>query len=196
MKFTFLFLSAALALVTGAGATTILASGGLDGRQFGYATSLNSLDFTVFTNSGQSMATIEVGSIESGLFSVFAPSDSTPISFGAGIMAGRWLGDASTNDASADAFNGRQIWFSVTTTIGGQTYTGYFADSGLLFPQNDGGFSDDQSVASYNLDTISPMSTGDWSIDSANGRIVLIVPEPSAALLGAIGSLALLRRRR
>lgn len=193
-------LSIALVLagcISAASATTIIASGGLDGFQFGYTTSLSSPIATPFTRTGESMATIAVGSIQGNLFSEFAPSDTSPPAFGdSGLLVGKWLGSASDNSSAADAFSGLQIWFRVTTVIGGQTYTGYFSDAGLLFPTNDGGVADDQTVASYNLDAISPISTGNWQIDSGNGRVTLVIPEPSTSLLGALGALCVLRRRR
>ena len=61
------------------------------------------------------------------------------------------------------------------------TYTGTFTDNGLSFS------------------TMPALSTGlSWTVDTATtGQITLaVVPEPGAALLGGLGMLALLRRRR
>jgi len=195
MKFSLFALIGALC-VTSASATTIIADGGLVGYQFGFSTTTSGGDYNLFTRTGDSSATIVAGMFLNDIFVYFAPSDLTPPSFGdSGPMIGRWSGSASDTSSVADAFNNRQIWFSVTTTIGGQAYTGYFADLGVLFPSNDGGFSDDASVLSNNLDSVSPLSTGTWLIDSANQQVRLVIPEPSAALLGAIGLLGLLRRK-
>ncbi len=181
-------------LISHASATTVIADGGTVGYQFGFTTTLDGLDFTTFTSS---TASITVGMIEGGVFTAFAPGDTTPPTFGnAGLLAGRWLGGAGDNSSAADAFGNRQIWFAINTVIAGQSYTGYFADLGTLFPVNNGGAGDDTAVLSNDLDTVSSLSTGAWAIDAANGRVTLAVPEPSTALVGALGALALLRRRR
>jgi hypothetical protein len=195
MKLLFFALFGAFCL-NFASATTVIADGGLIGYQFGFTTATGG-DLTLFTGTGESSATIAVGTIEDDVFSVFAPSDVTPPTFGdSGLLVGRWSGSAGDNSSDADAFNNLQIWFSVTTTIGGQTYTGYFADLGVLFPVNDGGFADDAAVLSNDLDAVSPLSTGTWVIDSVNQQVRLVIPEPSAALMGAFGLLGLLRRKR
>lgn len=193
MKYLSLAALAAV-LISSASAATVTLTGGLNGLQFGYTTTLQNPTFVAFANSGQSLATISVGSFQGTVFSAFASADSTSPAFGSGVMAGRWLGDASDNGPTADVFAGRQVWFQISTTFNGQTYTGYFADTGTLFPVNDGGVNDDITVDSRNLDTVSPNSTGTWIIDGS--RVTLAIPEPSIALLGSIGVLALLRRRR
>jgi hypothetical protein len=191
------YLSLFAACVCSATATTVIAAGGLDGYQFGVTSSTSIPSFTPFTATGQSMATITVGAFNGGVFSAFAATDSTPPSFGSsGLLIGKWLGSASDNSSDADEFAGDQIWFRITTVVGGQTYTGYFADNGVLFPSNDGGLDDTQTVTSYSLDTISPNSTGTWTIDAANQQITLAVPEPSVSLLGGLGLVCLLRRKR
>lgn len=196
MKSLFLSL-VGIACVSSASATTIIAAGGLDGYQFGFTTTDVAAGFTPLTASGDSTTTIAVGSFQDNIFNLFAPDDTTPPSLGnSGALVGKWSGNASDNSSAADAFAGSQIWFRITTTIGGQTYTGYFSDAGILFPANDGGFDDTQTVASYNLDTISPNSTGNWTIDPVNQQVSLAIPEPSISLLGALGFLCLLRRKR
>lgn len=196
MKLLFLPLILAAFSLT-ASATTVIADGGITGYQFGFSTTSDVLGFTPFTSSGQSVATITVGSMQGGVFNAFATSDATPPRFGeVGDLTGRWLGSAGDNSSAADAFNGQQVWFAITTTVGGQTYTGYFADMGTLFPTNAGGAGDDQLVLSNNLDTVAAASTGNWTIDQANQRVTLVIPEPSTALAGALGALLLLRRKR
>ena len=197
MKLLFPIALLSAALLSYASATTVIADGGTVGYQFGFTTTGDGLGFTAFTPTGPSAATITVGSIDAGVFNAFAPGDATPPAFGGTVnLSGRWLGSAGDNSTAADAFDGKQIWFAITTTVGGQTYTGYFADLATLFPENSGGAGDDVAVISNDLDTVSSISTGTWTIDSGSGRVTLAIPEPSAALAGGLGVLLLLRRRR
>ncbi len=179
-----------------AGATTITASGGTTGAQF--VTTAG----TLLTGTN---ASILVGSMSGNIFTQFALADATPPAFGtSATLLGRWLGNAAdASNATASAFNGLQIWFKVTTTANGGG-VGYFGSS-LNFPTANAGVGDALNVAGSTLNTFnSTLSTvgGTAAFQAANvtypnGFVTIAtVPEPSAALLGAIGALGLLRRRR
>jgi hypothetical protein len=182
----------AAALVS-ANATTIAGSGGTAGSQF--VTSAGT--FLTPTN-----AAVQVGSFIDNVFTQFAIADATPISFGTTVsLQGRWLGNFSDNQAlTAAPFNGLQVWFKITTTAdgGGEAYFGSTSN----FPTNGGGVGDSLNVLGSTLttfrDSVHP-GTAAFAAGGGftNGSVTVgVVPEPSAALLGALGALGLLRRRR
>jgi hypothetical protein len=176
-------------------ATTVTAGGGTTGAQF--VTSAGT--FLTPTN-----ATVEVGSLSGSIFTKFAVTDASPINFGTSVaLTGRWLGNFADTSAAANPFNGLQIWFKVSTTADGGGLA-YFS-GGQLFPNNGGGVADAITISASTLTTINADLS---SVNSAafqnnnvgtypNGYVTIgVIPEPSAALLGALGALGLLRRRR
>lgn len=116
-------------------------------------------------------ATLDGGTVASGTLA--RPTQIASVAFANGISQG-------------DAF--RIMWFDATTLGGtaanGDKY-GLYSNAGLIIPA-------DGSTVSFNQLFLGAEST-------SPGNLVLqgaAVPEPSAALLGAIGALGLLRRRR
>ena len=189
MKNTILAIFTSIALGSSASATTILADGGTLGAQF-YTSG-----GTILTATNSSFS---VGLWDGTTFTEFAPANNTigistiPVA----TFAGRWSGSAGDTSATANAFNGQQIWFRVETTADGGG-TAYLAGS-ALFPTNGGGVGDDRPVDSRTLLQLGAGSdAGSRAYDAGDGRIIVgVVPEPSIALLGALGVLGLLRRRR
>lgn len=177
-------------------AVVITASGGTTGAQF--VTSVG----TLLTSTN---ASIEVGSLSGNIFTQFAVADLTQPAFGAagGVLAGRWTGNATdNNNVTASPFNSAQIWFKVTTTADGGG-VGYYGSS-LNFPVANAGVGDSLSVPASSLSTVNTTLSTDGvaAFQAANGTFpngfvtIGVIPEPSAALLGALGALGLLRRRR
>jgi|ERR1035437_1152788 hypothetical protein len=194
MKSKLITLLAVAATLGSASATTITGSGGTTGAQF--ITSAG----TMLTSAN---ASILCGSMSGNIFTRFAIADVTPIVLGSsGVLLGRWSSSFADTSATAVPFNGLQVWFKVTTTAdnGG---VGYFGST-LNFPSNGGGVGDSLSVAASTLSSVNSTdsSTGTAafhvaSVTYPNGFVTIgVVPEPSAALLGAFGVLGLLRRRR
>ena len=186
-----------LALWGISGATTVTASGGTTGAQF--VTSAGSL-LNAATGS------ILVGSMSGNIFTQFAVADVAPPVFGAsgGVLDGRWSGNAAdASNTTAAPFNGLQIWFRVNATTSGGNGVAFFGSS-LNFPTANAGVGDAINVAASSISTFNAsLSTPGTAIFTApdgtflNGSVrVGVIPEPSAALLGAIGVLGLLRRRR
>ncbi|MCF7676324.1 MAG: hypothetical protein K9N23_02070 [Akkermansiaceae bacterium] len=182
----------AAAMVGSVGATTVTASGGTTGAQF--ITSAGT--FLTPTN-----AVVSVGLLEANIFTMFATADATPINFGtAAILEGRWLGNAADTSVAANPFNGLQIWFKIETTADGGG-VGYFS-GGQNFPANGAGVGDSTTIGGASLNTINAgLSTPGTEAFNAGkgttGQVTIgVVPESSVALLGALGALGLLRRRR
>ena len=131
----------------------------------------------VFVTSGNLMvntnnATLDGGSVASGTLA--RPTQIASVGFSNGISQG-------------DAF--RIMWFDATalggTADAGSKY-GVYSNAGLIIPA-------DGSNTSFNALFVGAEATvvpGNLTFQGA------AVPEPSAALLGAIGALGLLRRRR
>lgn len=196
-----------LGLIASANATTISNGGGTSASLFVTSTGVT----LTSTNS-----TFAIGTWNSGtsLFTQFAlPAvDTTPMVIGTTVFAGKLTGNFSDNTAAATSFNNALIWYRVAVDLGGGT-TGiaYFtgADIGVTvpatstkFPVNGFGASDSLAADTRNLTVLGLGSTAGSAAYSAAGNAVAnsivigVVPEPSAALLGAIGALGLLRRRR
>ncbi|WP_367870455.1 PEP-CTERM sorting domain-containing protein [Luteolibacter sp. Populi] len=178
---------AAILAIGGAKATTISLAGGVAGLMF-------------TTSEGQTLqpmagVSLQVGRLNTttGVFTQFAPTDATPPSFGTtGNLAGRWLGNASDNTAAADAFNGAQMWFRV----GFFGSVSYFTGPSALFPTNASGAGDTLTFSSIGLTQFSLEWSSPGTAITNNQAIVPATPEPSALLLGVLGMVGLLRRRR
>lgn len=192
------FLFAFLAVVGSAGATSINAVGGSGSAQFVTSTG-------VFLTP--TIASVQVGIFNSttNVFTQFATGDLSPISFvTVPSLLGRWNGGFSDFTATANDFNGQPIWFRIAVDLGGgATGLAYFGSTSF-FPTNGFGLGDNlnvftSSLTSIDVDASTPGSAayiapGDGFL---SGRITIgVVPEPSTALLGAIGAFCVLRRRR
>jgi len=185
-------------MASAANATTITGSGGTTGAQFVTSTGV----FLTPTN-----ATVQIGTFNTttNIFTQFAVADASPISFGTtASLQGRWLGNFSDNSASATPFNGQQIWVRIAVDLGGgATGLAYFGST-VNFPTNGGGVGDTANLPGTSLTSIDvDSSTAGTSAFIApgdgftNGRVVIgVIPEPSVALLGALGVFGLIRRRR
>jgi len=194
MKSKIITLLAAAATMGAASATTILASGGITGAQF-----VDSLG-TILTSANTSVL---VGSMTGDIFTQFAVSDISPITLGtSGNLLGRWSSSFADTGSTANPFNGLPVWFKIITTAdgGGTAYLG----SSLNFPSNGGGVGDSVSVPASSLTSVnsnvSTLGTAVYNATTttyANGFVTVgVIPETSTALLGALGALTLLRRRR
>jgi hypothetical protein len=171
--------------VGSARATTITASGGTTGAQFITSTGV----FLTPVNS-----TVTVGSLVGGVFTPFAITDPTPITFGTtSAFEGRWLGNAGDISNAANPFNGLQIWFRITVLDGAVAYFG----STFNFPANGNGVGDLLSVPGSSLTTLNTELSfpGSAAYNADTNRVVIGIPEPSALVLGSLGLVGLLRRR-
>lgn len=107
--------------------------------------------------------------------------DVADIPFGTGVGAGIGLGDAF-----------RVVWFSP----GNSESAGYLADASFTMPA-DGGLVD-ITAPFAGTDPIRSAGLGYTGTSGTPTDLqgITFVPEPSSALLGAVGALGLLRRRR
>jgi hypothetical protein len=186
---TKLVLLAMVAATCSLKATTITAGGGTGGAQF--YTSAGS----ILTNLNSSFS---AGTWNGTAFTSFGAADPTPIAISTvASLAGRWsAGFTDNNNTTAGVFNGLPVWFRVTTTADGGG-TAYFSGASV-FPNANGGVGDSLTVSSVTLTTLGAGSA-DFSraYSASDSKIIVgVIPEPSAALLGAVGALGLLRRRR
>lgn len=126
---------------------------------------------------------------------------SSSVSFGDTILSGAAAGlDASTYLSKNFAI----IWFNSLTSAGSETTAsgnfGIARGADWTMPAaNSGTFSFGTTASSLDQLTLGSTTTaasGQGVAFATNGATLSIVPEPSAALLGAIGALGLLRRRR
>jgi hypothetical protein len=143
-------------------------------------------------------SSFQVGTWNGVTFSQFGATDITPITISTiASLAGRWsAGVTDNNNVTAAPFNGATIWFKASTTADGGGFA-YFSGASV-FPNANGGVGDSVTVSSLTLTTLGANSElGSRAYSADDGRIIVgVVPEPSSALLGAIGALGLLRRRR
>jgi len=191
----------AITLIGSANATTIANGGGTSTAIFVTSTGVT----LTATNSN-----FAIGTWNGSLFTQFAlPAvDATPMAIGTGVFAGKLTGNFSDNTAAANAFNGLPIWYRVNVLDGSNIIgTAYFSGTnpgatvpatGTLFPTNGSGVGDSLSADTRNLTVLGAGSSeGSIAYQSVGNVITIgVIPEPSAALLGALGVLGLLRRRR
>jgi hypothetical protein len=132
----------------------------------------------------------------------------TAVSFGDTVMNGTLTGFTATPYLSK---NYAIVWFNTLTAAGaettapGGTYFGIARGGDWTFPAADSG-SYTFGTGPTNLDQITLAAGGSANAATAAagqsvafataGTSLQLVPEPSAALLGALGALGLLRRRR
>jgi hypothetical protein len=189
MKIKYIAFSIFAALSGSLSATTVTAGGGVDGALF-------------FTSSGTGLTNLNssfsAGLWNGSIFTTFAAADPSPIAISTVLaLANRWsAGFTDNNNTNATPFNGQAIWFRVTTTADGGGVA-YFS-SATVFPNANGGVGDSTTVNSttlVNLGAGSSVGSRSYSVND-NRIIVGAVPEPSVALLGALGMLGLVRRRR
>lgn len=133
----------------------------------------------------------------------------TIVARGAVTTAGQISGAFSfENIAAVQAKNFALVWFptltSTSTEVTGGTSYGIIRGSDWVLPTVNGGesFSWSAIASSFASDTVfarvtTNLTTGtNQAFSTSGGATFAIVPETSTSLLGAIGALALLRRRR
>jgi hypothetical protein len=197
---TLKYLAAGLLLVGSSQATTIAAGGGTAAGNF-------------FTSTGVALtganSTVQIGSLVGDLFTRFAAADVSPMALGTTApFLGKVTGNYSDNTAAASAFNGLVIWYRVESLVPGATGVAFFGAPAVgtsvpatatLFPVNGNGAADTLNADTRNLTlfnaTLSTAETRGWQVGD-NRLIVGAIPEPSAALLGLLGVVGLIRRRR
>ena len=167
------------------------------------------------TASGNAMSPSTYGTAGSGLSisstfggDLVVARLTTSVSFGDATMSGTLTGFTATPYLNKNYAN---VWFNTLTTAGaetiapGGTFFGIARGGDWTFPAADSGtFS--FGTGALNLDQITLAAGGSTSAATAAagqsvafataGTSLSFVPEPSAALLGALGALGLLRRRR
>lgn len=124
----------------------------------------------------------------------------TTVGFGDTTIAGAFSGSI----AGLESKNYAIVWFETLNTAGGEaTATGKFGiarGADWALPAADvGAFTFGTGASNLDQLTLGPLATAaaNQGVSFAtNGTSLAIVPEPSAVLLGAIGALGLLRRRR
>lgn len=129
--------------------------------------------------------------------------------FGAGTAptSGTTLGTLSTVITASGApdptvFQTKQLFVLVgnAATKALSTQWGIFSMTTPVFFPADVAAANSTTVTTSTFAAIAPLQNAGTAIDNASGadgfRLVAAIPEPSAALLGAIGALGLLRRRR
>jgi len=189
MKLKALVLAAAM--VGAANATTIAAGGGTAGATF---ISSSGVTATAANTS------IIAGTLVGNLFTPFSPADVSPLDISTvnnAAFFGKWAGDTSDISAAANAFTGAQIWFAVTMTVEGNVGTAYFS-GGQTFPANGNGVGDGITIDSKTLTTLGgPSSALSAAYNAQTNTITVgLIPEPSSVLLGLLGAVGLIRRRR
>jgi hypothetical protein len=139
---------------------------------------------------------VQVGGFSGGIFTLF-PVTSAAVNLAAGAKI---AGAFSNNNTDAASLSGDAIfvrvnvgsWSAILSTPAGET-----------FPDLTSGIASN-GVNMYSSATVSVVQSSGTGLDSVsfapNGNTLnfkaTAVPEPTAALLGAIGALGLLRRRR
>ena len=132
----------------------------------------------------------------------------TTVAFGDTTMAGALAGFTATPYLNK---NYAIVWFNTLTTAGSETvapagtYFGIARGGDWVFPAADTG-TFTFGTGATNLDQVTLAAGGSTSAATAAagqsvafataGTSLSLIPEPSAALLGALGVLGLLRRRR
>jgi Flp pilus assembly secretin CpaC len=113
-----------------------------------------------------------------------------------GGTIGTITGSFTAVPTNPELFNNRQIYFLVTHTTGaGAVEHGIFTTAaGTAFPPNAAAVVS-TSVTLSSGASITPIAGG-GTVEGNNLQLVQVIPEPSTALLGLIGALGLLRRRR
>lgn len=184
MKLKLLKIAAVFGLLcSSASATTVVLGGGTTGFQF-------------VTSEGAVLPNtlVTVGTFTGGTFSAFEGTGTPQIGLGAvSTFAGRWNNQIANTGAAANPFNGADIYVAIQNQ-GGVTYV---TSSAWSFPTNAGGVGDSITILASEIDGYEEsLSTVPW-VSTGGGQVVLgVVPEPSVALLGALGVLGLIRRRR
>lgn len=195
-------LAIGLSLVGSTYATTIGAGGGTLAGNF-------------FTSTGVQLtglnSTVQIGSISNDIFTRFAAGDPSPMVLGsAAPFLSKVTGSYTDNTATATGFNGLVIWYRVESLVAGATGVTYFGapatgtsvpGTATVFPVNGFGANDTLSADTRNLTLVNTALSSNsedsrgWQVGD-NRLIVGVVPEPSVALLGLLGVVGLIRRRR
>lgn len=111
--------------------------------------------------------------------------------------SGSWSQDSATTGANPANLSISKNSNSVTLTLDFASLGLSLSDSFTFDVYSSGGGGGDGAVDSLALGTSSITNWGDsYKTSSSNALSYTLIPEPSTALLGAIGTLALLRRRK
>jgi hypothetical protein len=130
----------------------------------------------------------------------------TAVAFGDTTMAGVFAGAITSTDPvfNYTSKNFAIVWFDTLTTAGTDTVAsgafGIARGADWTLPAADSGsFTFGTGVTNLDQLTLGATATapsGQGVAFATNGASLSVIPEPSAALLGALGALGLLRRRR
>lgn len=131
---------------------------------------------------------------------------SNSVTIGGLAGGGRVLGTITDNNSGAtkaDFFNGKTVylWVFNASSLGAATQMGIFtatvaSPNSWIFPNNANGVNDGTSLL---IDSSSTMvAVGSVPVGSVTSTNLILVPEPStwAALIGGVGFVSMLRRRR
>lgn len=169
------------------------------------------------TESGSDLIVTTTGSADIGLFPVrdlslgstanFSAQSNQFVAFGAGLTQDTWLGSSVPGWSFVDgglASKGIQLNAPVVSLVSGGADFGFRPDGVLYLPGNYvSGSTVDQvlrvSGESFSSLNLSPGESAIYSWDTATGRdsiTMVVVPEPSHALLVLVGSISMAMRRR
>ena len=117
-----------------------------------------------------------------------------------GTITGSFVGNGG---ADATIFNGKQIYIVIgngATRAGSTDFAIFTSAANTLFPADvtQGSAAASVTLSSITNSVVLPNAGSEDAAGTARDQIVMVsqIPEPSAALLGALGALGLLRRRR
>jgi len=201
-KKTLFSISTALALTVSAQATTVSLSAGFTGPfiENSDGSRVNGGLMLLGTITDAAVAGLNTGSDIASIMAVFQEFGTRNTSATGGLA-----GSVTNVSAAADAFNGQQIYLWVLNTGDKGTATEHAlltvadkanpsAGDDWVFPTNAGGVGDGNAIAMSALiagrNQLLPGGT------NGNNLRLVLVPEPSGAMLAGLAGLALMFRRR
>lgn len=186
-------------LACSAGATTVNLAGGVGGLPVLLADGSTPADgSTVEVGILNAMSVFEafVGTPDEGNLAV------TTVLPGLAIETpGQLVGSIANDTATADSFNGQQVFIQITAANGDQ---GLFSSTGdasqgdnFIFPVNDpGGVADTVALNPLAINVSAPTAAGVMGTITAEGLVLAAIPEPSSSILALAGLGAVVIRRR